>query len=94
MFNKDTILARLNCGETAEAIAAQFTDILNEAIAEVNKVDEQKADWDNLTIQVTEFFKKYYDIDLSSEDWDFVYSKLADIVEMFQMLEDLSNIVK
>ena len=47
MFNVDDILARLNKGESIETIAAEMTEVLNEAndaYAAANPFDYQKAD--------------------------------------------------
>ena len=74
MFDEKTILARLQNGEDAQAIADEFTKALNAA----NKtVSEQKAAEEKVAIQkkkemeeilthLRKWFKTYYDIDESS----------------------------
>ena len=64
-MNKNDILDRLMRGEDAEAIAKEFTDMLNEANREYSEKKEEvqmKEELQNIIDMFMEWLNRYYDI--------------------------------
>lgn len=60
MINTNDILARLQKGETVEAIAAEFTKTLNEAEKQYNQKSQKREDFKKIIDGFLAFCKKYY----------------------------------
>ena len=60
MINTNDILARLQKGESVEAIAADFTKILNEAERQYNQKSQKREDFKVVINDFLGFCKKYY----------------------------------
>jgi hypothetical protein len=87
MFNVEDILARLNKGETIESIAAEMTEVLNEAndaYAAAKETEDRKAALaeaaDNLVSSLLEYVALVYPDaidDFTQEDYDEFVSLLV-----------------
>lgn len=60
MINTNDILARLQKGESVEAIAAEFTKTLNEAEKQYNQKSQKREDFKVVVNGFFDFCKKYY----------------------------------
>ena len=60
MINTNDILARLQKGESVEAIAAEFTKTLNEAEKQYNQKSQKREDFKKTINDFLGFCKKYY----------------------------------
>ena len=60
MINTNDILARLQKGESVEAIAADFTKTLNEAEKQYNQKSQKREDFKKIIDGFLAFCKKYY----------------------------------
>ena len=60
MINTNDILARLQKGESVEAIAADFTKMLNEAEKQYNQKSRKREDFKVVINDFLGFCKKYY----------------------------------
>ena len=66
MFDEKSILARLQAGEDATAIANQFADMLNKSIAEIQKQTAQRqieAQKDNLASIIADAMFQYIELE-------------------------------
>ena len=69
-MNKNDILDRLMRGEDAEAIAKEFTDMLNEANREYSEKKEEvqmKEELQNIIDMFMEWLNRYYEIPFERE---------------------------
>lgn len=60
MINTNDILARLQKGESVEAIATDFTKMLNEAEKQYNQKSQKREDFKVVVNGFFDFCKKYY----------------------------------
>ena len=91
MVNSNDLLARLANGESADALAKEFTDALNAAQKEYetkSKDEEKLADFSVAIDAMLKYFKKWYP-DLT--DWNQV---IADEGELKDMLEGVESLVE
>ena len=86
MYDKDTILARLQNGEDAQAIANEIADVLNSAVAEhieakeaAAKINQKKDAAQNVIDTIFNFIEVYYPEIYSDDIRDFTG---ADLIEM------------
>lgn len=93
MVNSNDLLARLANGESADALAKEFTDALNAAQKEYetkSKDEEKLADFSVAVDAMLGYFKKWYP-DLT--DWDQVVADEADLKDMIEGVESLVELV-
>lgn len=93
MVNSNDLLARLANGESADALAKEFTDALNAAQKEYeakSKDEEKLQDFSVAVDAMLDYFKKWYP-DLT--DWDQVIADEADLKEMLESVESLVELV-
>ena len=89
MVNSNDLLARLANGESADALAKEFTDALNAAQKEYetkSKDEEKLTDFSVVVDAMISYFKKWHP-DLT--DWDQVVADEADLKEMLEGVESL-----
>lgn len=60
MINTNDILARLQKGESVEAIATEFTKMLNDAEKQYNQKSQKREDFKKTVDGFLDFCKKYY----------------------------------
>lgn len=98
-MNSNDIFSRLMAGESAEAIAAEFTDALNAAQTQYDEKTsaakvklEMTRDADNIAALLKDFANKYYDFDLdgiTGEQLIAVFDASADTAKLLsKMFED------
>lgn len=91
MVNSNDLLARLANGESADALAKEFTDALNAAQKEYetkSKDEEKLADFSVAVDAMLTYLKKWHP-DLA--DWDQV---IADEGELKDMLEGIESLIE
>ena len=101
MFDEKTILARLQNGEDAQAIANEMADMINKAnkmyadelAEEAKRAEEQKkaiqeqkiADLQNILDEFALWFQEYYNIDASDE---LKAESIMDLIDEIQVWTD------
>lgn len=86
MINTNDILARLQKGESVEAIAAEFTKTLNEAEKQYNQKSQKREDFKAVANSFIAFCKKYYPdnpliqekVELNDADYDNMLKEIGD----------------
>ena len=84
MFNVEDILARLNKGETIESIAAEMTEVLNEAAA-AKETEDRKKEIDRTARQLVYYLLEY--LTLVAPDYAELITK-EDAQELISLLVD------
>lgn len=92
MYNMEELLAQLQGGQSADAIAKSFTDALNAAIAEQARAQaeadkrQDKIEWlQDILEETVAFIKEYYPEVLSDEN---VTVETAEVEELVDMLDE------
>ena len=87
-MDKNVILERLMRGEDAEAIAKEFTDMLNEANREYTEKKEEvqmKEELQDIIDAFTEWLNMYYDIPFERE------VRADEVIELIDGLKEYLN---
>jgi uncharacterized protein (DUF1778 family) len=103
MYNVNDILARLQNGESADAIAQSFADVLNQAIA-AKSVEEEKtkvraakvADLTDIIDLILNFINQYYpdlvsevDVEVTAEDIESLVDELDNTIAQAKIVTNL-----
>jgi hypothetical protein len=88
-MDKNVILERLMRGEDAEAIAKEFTDMLNEAnkeYAEKKEEVQKKEELQGIIDLFIEWFNKYYEVPFDSS-----MVTADDVIEIIEGMEEMAT---